>query len=442
MALTLLELVSKAVEKEEADPTTESVWRRRIEPAVPEEETTTTKSDDEIEAGVVRMNGEWEVSTPNPQEDKLVSKLMNMKKRGTFLKAEFIAIVKPALESENFNVPDENGAVDGHIPKSGRSYDETVFLRLLKKRREQISQRLLAAIITCSLGLQYWEALRLFMEFGLVSSSSHRDLIPKLVEHKKADFLCLSFQHVLDLSASDLLLALKFLLDNSNSSLHAFEAHRQEWRKAASASIAYNVRERDFMMKRDKAQLQNAILPAESEHVEDRMEIGRAVALAMAVDGFQGWETGMHTLLASGQDEAILAAIIEELDTSEAVKLLQYLRKWLDRYENRLSRYPSPPVEPGKRGKLAYNVPSLQIVIHWVNMVLDGQYTKCVLSPEILPELVAIQNSVKAVVAIGSRIIPLVGTVEHIRRNIPLPAPAHQNASRRSAYTIEYLDIS
>lgn len=236
MALTLLELVSKAVEKEEADPTTESVWSRRIEPAVPEEETTTTKRDDEIEDMIVRMNGEWEVSTPNPQEDKLVSKLMKMKKRGTFSKAEFIAIVKPALESENFNVLDENGAVDvTHNPKPGRSYDETVFLRLLKKRREQISQRLLAAIITCCLGLQYWEALRLFMEFGLVSSSSHRDLIPKLVERKKADFLCLSFQHVLDLSASDLLLALKFLLENSNSSLHAFEAHRQEWRKAASA---------------------------------------------------------------------------------------------------------------------------------------------------------------------------------------------------------------
>jgi hypothetical protein len=296
------------------------------------------------------------------------------------------------------------------------------------------------------------------MECGLVTSVSHPDLMQMLVEHRKADCVTLCFYYVLDLTPSDIMMALKLFLDRSNGANNAVEVVRQQWRRAATAAVDFAFERKENFEKREEAierELREkhaaekqrvfltdplAIVPAEEEddfelplHERERrlrdqeansnsQAVNHAVVMALAVDGFEGWETCLHALVASGQDEAVLAAIIRELETSEAVLLLRYLRKWLDLYSTRLSRNPSPKF---KTKHPVHNVPSSHQVLQWVNMVLDGQYTKCVLSSEFLPELRAIQKSVDSVLAIGRKLVPLVGVVEHLREKHPMPARLH-----------------
>lgn len=69
------------------------------------------------------------------------------------------------------------------------------------------------------------------------------------------------------------------------------------------------------------------------------------------------------------------------------------------------------------------------------------QYTKCVLSSELLPELRALQKSVDSVVAFGRKLVPMRGMVEHLRERHPLPA-RRQDSAAHSDYTFAYLDVS
>lgn len=499
MALTLLELASRAGQGEDGDASrleVESAWSSRLKPSV------ATTSDfafrkegkktirgvevDYFEDLIVRKDDGWEVKSPNVEdEEKLVARLKKkLGNVGAFSMTDFVAMVRPVLESaagSRREVAVENGdAVDGEkasehpLREGGGSDEEVSLLRLLRTGGPNVGRKLLAALVNCIIGLQFWKGLKALMECGLISSVSCPDMMQKLVEHRKADCVTLCFYYVLDLTASDIMTALKFLLERSNASRNAFDVVRQEWRRVATAAVDFAAERRAIFAKREELIEQEvkdkylafkqrqlardplAIVPADDEEGfevplyererrsrdqltnSNSQAVNYAVAMACAVDGFEGWETCLHALLASGQDEAVLAAVIRELETSEAVQLLRYLRKWLERYSNRLSRNPSPK---SKAKHPVHNVPSSHQVLQWVNMVLDGQYTKCVLSSEFLPELRAIQKSVDSVVAIGRRLVPLVGVTEHLREKHPLPA-RRQDSAAHSDYTIEYLDIS
>jgi hypothetical protein len=492
MALTLLEMVSRAGQEEEADTSRvelESTWSTRLKPSV------ATTSDFAVrKAGkktirgvevvyfedlIVRKEEGWEVKAPNvEEEEKVVAKLKKGNVR-SFTMTDFVAMVRPVLESAaRRHVGQDEVAVENgtdHPLREGRETDEEVLiLRLLRKGAPHVGRKLLAALVNSTLGLQFWKGLKALMECGLVTSVSHPDLMQMLVEHRKADCVTLCFYYVLDLTPSDIMMALKLFLDRSNGANNAVEVVRQQWRRAATAAVDFAFERKENFEKREEAierELREkhaaekqrvfltdplAIVPAEEEddfelplHERERrlrdqeansnsQAVNHAVVMALAVDGFEGWETCLHALVASGQDEAVLAAIIRELETSEAVLLLRYLRKWLDLYSTRLSRNPSPKF---KTKHPVHNVPSSHQVLQWVNMVLDGQYTKCVLSSEFLPELRAIQKSVDSVLAIGRKLVPLVGVVEHLREKHPMPA-RRQDSAANSVYTIEYLDIS
>ena len=491
MALTLLELVSRAGQGDDGDTSrVESSWSTRLKPSV------ATTSDfavrkagkktirgvevDYFEDLIVRKDEGWEVKTPNvDEEEKLLAKLKKKSwNAGAFSMADFAFTVRPVLErASGRDVQDEeaeNGAVDGEDHLFEEGGNESLLLRLFRNGGPHAGRKLLVALVNCSLELQFWRGLKVLMECGLVSSASHPDLMQKLVEHRKADCITACFYYVLDLMPSDILMALKFFLEKSNASNNAFEVVRQEWRRVAIAAIDFAVERKEVFARREefierelrldrvvekhRPLLEDplAIVPAEDEddlgvllqererrlrdqlNLKNSVAMTNALAMALAVDGFEGWETCVHALVASGQDEAVLSAIIRELETSEAVRLLRYLRKWLDRYSNRLSRIPSPQ---RKVKHPTHNVPSSQQVIQWVSMVLDGQYTKCVLSSEFLPELRAIQKSVDSVLAIGRKLVPLVGMVEHFAEAHPLPARQPDSAANLD-YTIEYLDIS
>lgn len=476
MTLTLLELLGSAgqVEDGAARVDVESSWCtavRRLNPSMatpsepPSKKGVAKKphgvADTYFEDLMMRESGAWQMRCPNAEEDRVVAELKKkLGNLGDFSKEEFVAMTRPVLESAARADGNAEGAkASGRDDEAMEVADaEFSYLRVLRKVGPHIGRKLLASIVRCSLGLQFWGALKVLLELGLVTSASHPDLVQKLVEHRKADFLCLCFYHVLDLTPSDLMIGLKFLLEITPASGRSFEVVRQGWRRAACDAIDLAARRKENV-RMSEYRLRDAlgIVPAEGEGASGaaaaserekrkyeklvsrkNVAVAYAVAMAVAVDGFEGWETCLHALVASGQDEAVLAAIVAELDTSEAVQLLQYVRKWLDRYSGRLC---SNPLPRGESMDSIYRVPSSQQVLQWVSMVLDGQYTKCVLSPKFLPELRAIQGSVQSVVAIGRKLTPLLGVVEHLRAMHALPARG-QDSVANADYTIEYLDIS
>ncbi|KAG0562606.1 hypothetical protein KC19_9G159400 [Ceratodon purpureus] len=485
MALTLLELVSRAGQGEE-DADVESTWSTRLKPSVATtSDFTVLKGKKKVIRGVeveyfedliVRKEEGWEVKAPSVEDEEKVVAGLRRKVDAGLTMGDFVSMVRPVLEGaarRDGGDAVENGGEKGNpLRESGETDEEVLMLGLLRRGAPHVGRKLLAALVNCILGLRFWKGLKVLMEGGMVTSASHPELMQKLVEQRKADCITLCFYYVLDLTPSDIMMALKFFLETSNASRNGFEVVRQQWRRVAMAAVDYAVDRKRVFAKREEAIerelrekhaaekqsffLRNPLaiisavddfeLPIEERERRLRDQItnssstavNHAVVMSMAVDGFEGWETCLHALVASGQDEAILAAIIRELETSEAVRLLQYLRKWLDRYSNRLSRFPSPK---NKSKHPVHNVPSSQQVLQWVNMVLDGQYTKCVLSSEFLPELKAIQKSVDSVVAIGRKLVPMVGMVEHLREKHPMPA-RRQDSAANSDYTIEYLDIS
>ena len=163
-----------------------------------------------------------------------------------------------------------------------------------------------------------------------------------------------------------------------------------------------------------------------------------AIAFAAAVDGFSGWEVCLHDLVSAGQDEAVIAAVLRELDTVETMRLLRYLHKWLDRYSTKLTHIPLPP----SCNFLAHKVPSVGQVLQWTSALFDVQYTRVVLTSDFSPELSALQALIEPLVAAGAKLSPVVGLIEHLRSNGPLPVrKGDANSEGASDYIIEFLDF-
>jgi hypothetical protein len=330
----------------------------------------------------------------------------------------------------------ENGAVNSG--SLSRESEEEQFSKLLRKGAVFLGRKLVAVLQRCCLGLRFWSAIQALLEKGLVSSNENPQLVSKLVEERQAVLLTLAAHNVQDLAPSDILAMLKFFLEESKASRRSFEVVRQERRAAALKSIERAAQARDSSAVSAALVRRNPDHSANGDNNQARKTdfLSEAVVMACVVDGFEAWEICLHELVSSGQDEAVLAAVIVELDTGEAVRLLQYLHKWLDHFSKRLTHTPFPESGHGK-----HRVPSMAQVLQWISVVLDGQYTKFVLCSDYFPELRELQGLVQSLVAVGMGCTPLAGVVEHIMSGCPLPA-APQGSEAASDYIIEFHDIS
>lgn len=470
MALSLLELVTRAAQVEDAGcADSQSVWSVSLKPSV-----ATTNQTKEAKAQnhgiaaeytddlITRETGEWHFGHPSKGEEALVDQLRKRREHlQTFTITEFVAMVRPVLENSarradaaaagpaSSDDVRENGSVEGegtlaNSSKHTDQSDEGITLDLLRKEGAHLGRRLLALILQCSLSLRFYSAVRVLLECGLVSSNTHPQLVSKLVEVRQTSLLCLCLHRVLDLPPPDILTILKFFLHDSKPLRLSFEIVRQEWRKSASAAIDKAAKKKGLpivvLSKTDagtpKKQGHDQVRNLPKRKAKEKGSLMKAIGLAVSIDGFQGWEVCLHDMIASGQDEAVLAAVVGELDTGEAVRLLRYLHKWLDRYSKQLAHTPSP-----KSKIFGHKVPSLAQVLQWVSVVLDGQYTKFVLCSDFLPELRALQELIQSLVAIGTKFSPLAGVTEHIRSSASLPT-GKRGIEAASDYIIEFLDIS
>lgn len=446
MALSLLELVTRAVEEEEDGE------RRRsdseVDLSIPLQPSVTTsrgvstgkkiRNDDHMDGLLTRESGEWCVARPSEEEESLVKllkkKLENVK---NFTTAEFLEMVKPVLEIAAKRTDTKSTSSKGPLllsSEESNKSDEVLILRLLEKAGPVLGRNLSASIVRCSLGLRLWSAIRVLLEHGLVSSITHPQMVVKLVDERQPLLLCLCLHHVHDLPPSDILLVLKFFLDEANVSRKSFEVARKGWRSAASAAIARAATTRDLLL---VSVLEDTEYERESHISKDNRRA--AIAFAAAVDGFSGWEVCLHDLVSAGQDEGVIAAVLRELDTVETIRLLRYLHKWLDRYSRKLAHIPFPP----SCNFLPHKVPSLRQVLQWTSALFDVQYTRVVLTSDFFPELSALRALIEPLIDVGTIFLPLVGNIEHIRSNGPLPArKGDANSEGVSDYIIEFLDFS
>lgn len=446
MALSLLELVTRAVEEEDGElrkPDSEVDWTIGLQPSV----TTSSgvskggniQNDDYVDGLIIRESGEWCVVRPSEEEESLVKLLKKKLENVNFTTSEFLGMVKPVLEIAAKRTGAESTTSEKPLLLSStesNTSDEVLTLRLLRKAGPVLGRNLSASIVRCSLGLRIWSVMQVLLEHGLVSSVTHPQMVVKLVDERQPLLLCLCLHHVYDLPPSDILVVLKFFLDEANVSRNSFEVVRKDWRAVASSAIARAADSRNISLVSNS---ENLGYERGNARVENRKLLGAAVAFAAAVDGFIGWEVCLHDLVSAGQDEAVIAAVLRELDTVETMRLLRYLHKWLDRYSRKLAHIPFPPSCKG----LPHKVPSLGQVLQWTSALFDVQYTRVVMTSDFFPELSALRALIEPLVAVGAKFSPLAGLIEHIRANGPLPVRKRDtNRDGASDYVIEFLDLS
>ncbi|KAH8936717.1 hypothetical protein BDL97_17G099000 [Sphagnum fallax] len=466
MALSLLEIVTRAAQAEDGvGVDSQSGWSMTMRPSVSIgglQQTVAGGSSGNLSGGdliSVEAIGEWHVEAPDEDEARLVDELKRkLELLPSFSIREFMDMVRPVIEKSMRKkresgcfVPHlnqettagggeevrENGAVNSG--SLSRESEEEQFSKMLRKGGVLLGRKLVAVLQRCCLGLRFWSAIKALLEKGLVSSNENPQLVSKLVEERQAVLLTLAAHNVQDLAPSDILAMLKFFLEESKASRRSFEVVRREQRAAALKSIERAAQVRDSLSSVSAALVRrNTDNSANGDNNQARKRnfLSEAVVMACVVDGFEAWEICLHELVSSGQDEAVLAAVIVELDTGEAVRLLQYLHKWLDHFSKRLTHTPFP-----ESGHAKHRVPSMAQVLQWISVVLDGQYTKFVLCSDYFPELRELQGLVQSLVAVGMGCTPLAGVVEHIMSGCPLPT-APQGSEAASDYIIEFHDIS
>eukprot|EP00249_Psilotum_nudum_P017880 c26533_g1_i1 orf=219-1526(+) len=317
------------------------------------------------------------------------------------------------------------------------------FVDLLKRAVPLLGRKLVNAFLQVCVVTGFWNGLLSLLESQSISGYAYPELVPKLVERNRAFLLSMWLTNVHDPRPSDLFLVLKFFLKDTRQSLKACTYVRKQWRQMALAAIKEAADEQ-----RNEVDLNDGTHTIDYEKISDAKRtdsrqrssekakddvVSKAVLLSAAVDGFSSHEICLHYIVASGQDEAVLASIVSQLDTGELLRLLQYLTKWLKKY-SALSIHSTV----SKRGQ-GPRIPTLNQILQLITVILDEHYPTLVLSAGFHSELKELHCLIKEFVDIGFKASSLAGVTEHLRSNADLPL--HDSLGTDARHFVEYLDI-
>lgn len=311
-----------------------------------------------------------------------------------------------------------SAAPDGAMASGGKAIH---FNKLLRKAAPHLGQKLLSTIVRTCVVIRYWDGLQAMLASHSMVGNTFPDLVSKLVEEGHPVLLCLWIKTVRDPRFSDLLSVLKFFLKSSKPRKKRYRSIRRQWKQAALTTIA-RVAEMGLgkaaQTVEDEEGNENVMgnhVTESSQGKEEENEVlkeeltSKAILLAAAVDEFLPCELCLHCLVASGQDEAVLASVLSQLDTSEVLMLLHYLEKWLKKFSRRSS------LGTFSRSKKDLWIPSLAQILQWISVILDEHYTTLILCSDFHSELRSMQLLVKGLVDVGYKLAPLVGIIEHIQ---------------------------
>jgi len=226
--------------------------------------------------------------------------------------------------------------------------------------------------------LEIWELLETLIVCGLVEHSSCSSLVYNLIEKRRSDLVCLCLKHISDLRTSDLVSILKYFLSPPKGAYGSMASVREEWKSQALSAV-------------DKA------MDGKLSGKKLKLAKEASVLLMIAHDEFSVSELCLHYLLASSNlDEVVLSSCISKLNGSEIMSLIQYLGKWVKKYDRFPQAGPCPKASSSLGLKACEWVPRLEDVVKCLGMVLDEHFLSLVLHSEFHEELRSIEGLVNS----------------------------------------------
>lgn len=335
----------------------------------------------------------WQISQTDSEVVDLGKKFFSKLKRklknpNDFDKVEFIQTLNQFLEK----IRDKFGVSIG-LDSSDNGYTQM----LIEKLGSLMGKDVGGLVLDASVVLETWELVETLIVNGLVEHSCYSNLVNRLVAKKRSDLICVCIKHASDLGASELHAILKYFLCPPKDAYSSMVNVRKEWEKQALSAI---------------------------EKASDKSLTGKkacwakdaSILLMMAHDGFSAPELCLHYLLASSNvDAVILSSSINKLSGKEMMKLIQYLGKWLKKYERFPQAVPCSETSSKLGLKACSWVPKLEDVINCLGLVLDEKFSSLVLHPESHQELRSMEGMVSSLASEARLCCLMANVVEKLK---------------------------
>lgn len=344
---------------------------------------------------VVRVEG-WQISQTDSHlidsSRKFFKKLKRKLKNPSLLtKDEFHEMLNSYLEKSS-----ERAGVSTGVDPSDEGYN----CKLVEKVGFLMGSEVKGLVLEGCVVLEIWELLETLIVCGLVEHSSSSNLVHNLIEKRRSDLVCLCVKHVSDLRTADLLSVLKYFLLPPNGGYESMVRVREEWESQALSAVE---RATDSKLSGKKLKLAKEA----------------SVLLMIAYDGFSASELCLHYLLASSNlDEVVLSSCISKLIGSEIMSLIQYLGKWVKKYERFPQAGPCPKASSSLGLKSCEWVPRLEDIVKCLGLVLDEHFLSLVLHSEFHEELRSIEGLVNALSLESKVCCSMANVIESLRTEV------------------------
>ncbi|XP_039042437.1 uncharacterized protein LOC120181345 [Hibiscus syriacus] len=149
---------------------------------------------------------------------------------------------------------------------------------------------------------------------------------------------------------------------------------------------------------------------------KSRLAKEAAILLMVAHDGFSDDELCLHYLLASNNvDEVIFSSSLGRLGRKELMNLIQYLGKWLKKYERFPQAIPCPKASSALGLKICDWVPKLEDVTNCLGFLVDENFSSLMLHPELREELKSIEGVVSSLAFEARFCCSMTNVIEKLR---------------------------
>ncbi|KAG8379133.1 hypothetical protein BUALT_Bualt07G0056500 [Buddleja alternifolia] len=348
---------------------------------------------DELQAQnpVKKVTG-WEISETDNQLIELGQNFFKnlrkkMKDTTSFGKVEFLEMLTSYLEklgqivgiSFRFDMPEEVEAY-----------------KLLEKLGVFMGRDVKGLILEGCVSFEVWDVLESLVSNGLVEHSCTSNLVHKLIEKRKSDLIVSCVKHLLDLQTYDLMCILKYFLVLPSDGYKSLVSVRKDWESQALLAI-------------EKAS------DKEVSGKEKILAKEASLLLMLGHDGFSVSELCLHYLFASmNLDEVIFSACVSKLNGEEIKSLIQYLGKWLRKYERFPQVGPCPKASSMLGLKVCDWIPTLDNVVKCLGLVVDEHFSSLVLHSE-FHELRSLEGVISSLAAEARLCGTLANLTERLR---------------------------
>ncbi|KAL6583942.1 hypothetical protein OROMI_003231 [Orobanche minor] len=340
----------------------------------------------------VRKVTGWEISQIDHELIELGQKFFKklrrkLKDSNSFLQVEFLDMLTSYLE--NFG---QKVGVSLYLNKAEEGYA----CKVVEKLGILMARDVKGLILDGCIVLGVWDVLEVLIINGLVDYAFASNLVEKLIEKRKSDLIVLCLKHLPDLQAYDLMCILKYFLLLPGDGYKSLVSVRKYWESQALLAI-------------DRASEKGVNVKEKSLAKE------AALLVMLAHDGFSVSELCLHYFLASPNlDEVIFSACVSKLNSEEIKTLVQYLGKWLKKYERFPQVGPCPKASSALGLKVCDWVPSLETVGKCLGVVVDEHFSSLVLNSE-FHELRSLEGVVSSLAAEARLCGALANLTERLR---------------------------